>query len=98
YPRQLRNAQVAQLVEQRTENPCVDSSTLSLGTSVSLPFLPVLRCLGVALVASGRGRDQGPPPPPGHPAPPPPERPVTIGRSTGCLPRPLLPSFSFPSL
>jgi hypothetical protein len=25
-------AQVAQLVEQRTENPCVDSSTLSLGT------------------------------------------------------------------
>ena len=28
-------AQVAQLVEQRTENPCVDSSTLSLGTSAS---------------------------------------------------------------
>ena len=32
------NAQVAQLVEQRTENPCVDSSTLSLGTSRSLNF------------------------------------------------------------
>ena len=28
-----QNAQVAQLVEQRTENPCVDSSTLSLGTA-----------------------------------------------------------------
>src|ERR1035437_10311952 len=28
-------AQVALLVEQRTENPCVDSSTLSLGTSAS---------------------------------------------------------------
>src|SRR6266700_1970162 len=28
-------AQVAQLVEQRTENPCVDSSTLSLGTARS---------------------------------------------------------------
>lgn len=32
YLSHLRNAQVAQLVEQRTENPCVDSSTLSLGT------------------------------------------------------------------
>src|SRR6185503_1793017 len=30
-----KTAQVAQLVEQRTENPCVDSSTLSLGTSRS---------------------------------------------------------------
>ena len=30
--RRAAHAQVAQLVEQRTENPCVDSSTLSLGT------------------------------------------------------------------
>jgi hypothetical protein len=30
--RRTARAQVAQLVEQRTENPCVDSSTLSLGT------------------------------------------------------------------
>ena len=39
------HAQVAQLVEQRTENPCVDSSTLSLGTTVGTWQVPVVRWL-----------------------------------------------------
>ena len=32
-------AQVAQLVEQRTENPCVASSILALGTKVLLELI-----------------------------------------------------------
>ena len=41
------HAQVAQLVEQRTENPCVDSSTLSLGTTVDTWLFPVVSWLGL---------------------------------------------------
>ena len=41
------HAQVAQLVEQRTENPCVDSSTLSLGTTVDTWLFPVVSWLAL---------------------------------------------------
>ena len=33
--RSIYGAEVAQLVEQRTENPCVGSSSLPLGTTIS---------------------------------------------------------------
>src|SRR5688500_17696852 len=54
-------AQVAQLVEQRTENPCVDSSILSLGTTAARrgrdacdpPMILMLR----RAMASALGRD-----------------------------------------
>ena len=45
--------QVAQSVEQRTENPCVDGSIPSLATLFSPRFLPWAGVLAVMLAATG---------------------------------------------
>src|SRR5215472_14797504 len=57
YKRPSPGAQVAQLVEQRTENPCVGGSIPPLGT-IAFPRSPVFCCVAaLAYIKGVRGMD-----------------------------------------
>ena len=55
-----RRAQVAQVVEQRTENPRVGGSTPSLGTTIFPPEPIVVTALGTAIWVAGTRQRQPP--------------------------------------